>query len=181
MPCNCHRNGSFVVALNFNINLTINYSCRHFWRQQKRNANKKRNIDVIQCQKRIIQLFSFCCSIMSDDKSREDDESKGASQAPPNYQLQQTLEGHKKAVSSVKFSHEGRWLASACKWNEKEQPQILSIRIISKRKIEMCDKEDERKRKRWRATTSKTHFVDQPLFSIDSFVNMKNPVTSYIE
>jgi WD40 repeat protein len=40
--------------------------------------------------------------------------SKALSSRKPNYKLNYSLVGHKKSISSVKFSPDGLWLASSC-------------------------------------------------------------------
>lgn len=60
---------------------------------------------------------------MSEDSSVPTDTAVTNS-SRPNYVLKYTLKGHQDSVSSVKFSPDGLWLATACKFKQISQLYI---------------------------------------------------------
>lgn len=66
------------------------------------------------------QLFRTAAPAIEHDPPRQaashanGSEQQGRSEHFPTYDVRYTLTGHKKSVSSVKFSPNGRWIATAC-------------------------------------------------------------------
>lgn len=54
-------------------------------------------------------------------------QSSTAGEDRPNYVLKYTLKGHQDSVSSVRFSPDGLWLATACKKDPLPAPYLTRI------------------------------------------------------
>lgn len=68
-------------------------------------------------------------------KSTEKVRSWEGNKGKPKYKLKHSLTGHKKSISTVKFSSDGKWLASAC-------TSALFTRLMHfKRKIKLTRKQ----------------------------------------